>query len=361
MLQSRNFSPKFRTLIKSVLHKGSFCVRINDSNSSYFVAGKGLKQGDPLSPILFNYIADVFTKILYKAARNNLISGLLPSVVPGGVISLQYADDTILFLEKDVEMARNLKWLLTCFEQMSGMRINYHKSDLLTINVEEDEARVFAQIFGCKLADFPFIYLGVPLHFSKLKKEDLQPILDKIIKRIAGWRGKLLSYKGRLILLQTYVASIPMYLLSFLKFPKWAIKAINSQMAHFFWNNVGDFHKYHLVNWDFVSRKKEYGGLGIQNMRDFNLCLLSSWIRRYHFDNNKIWKMIVDYKYNLSPNIFNAKPVHCSPFRKGVMWAASSARLGTGGKLVMVKKFCFGKIHGLVIVHLLFFFGIYML
>jgi hypothetical protein len=96
-------------------------------------------------------------------------------------------------------------------------------------------------------------------------------------------------------------------------------------------------------------------------MRDFNLCLLSSWIRRYHFDNNKIWKMIVDYKYNLSPNIFNAKPVHCSPFWKGVMWAASSARLGTGGKLVMVKKFCFGKIHGLVIVHLLFFFGIYML
>jgi hypothetical protein len=170
MLQSRNFSPKFRTLIKSVLYKGSFCVRINDSNSSYFVAGKGLKQGDPLSPILFNYIADVFTKILYKAARNNLISGLLPSVVPGGVISLQYADDTILFLEKDVEMARNLKWLLTCFEQMSGMRINYHKSDFLTINVEEDEARVFAQIFGCKLAHFPFIYLGVPLHFSKLKK-----------------------------------------------------------------------------------------------------------------------------------------------------------------------------------------------
>jgi hypothetical protein len=44
------------------------------------------------------------------------------------------------------------------------------KSDLFTINVEEDEARVFAQIFGCKLADFPFIYLGVPLHFSKLKK-----------------------------------------------------------------------------------------------------------------------------------------------------------------------------------------------
>jgi hypothetical protein len=70
------------------------------------VAGKGLKQGDPLSPILFNFIAEVFTKTLAKAASNNLIKGLLPQVVPGGVISLQYADDTILFLEPDMHMAR---------------------------------------------------------------------------------------------------------------------------------------------------------------------------------------------------------------------------------------------------------------
>jgi hypothetical protein len=66
-------------------------------------------------------------------------------------------------------MARNLKWLLTCFEQILGMRINYHKSDLLTINVDDVEARLFAQISGCKLGDFSFTYLGVPYTF-KVKK-----------------------------------------------------------------------------------------------------------------------------------------------------------------------------------------------
>jgi hypothetical protein len=76
-----------------------------------------------------------------------MISGLMSNVIPGGVISLQYVDDTILFLEKNVDMARHLKWFLTCFEHMSGMRINYHKSDLLTINVDEEEANLFAQIF----------------------------------------------------------------------------------------------------------------------------------------------------------------------------------------------------------------------
>jgi hypothetical protein len=73
------------------------------------MAGKGLKQGDPISPILFNLAADVFSKILYKAANHDLIRGLIPHAIPGGVISLQYADDTILFLQNDMNMARNLK------------------------------------------------------------------------------------------------------------------------------------------------------------------------------------------------------------------------------------------------------------
>ena len=123
---------------------GSFCVRINDINNAYFVAGKGLKQGDPLSPILFDLVGDVFSKMLFKASQNQLIKGLLSDVIPGGVISLQYADDTILFLESDEDMAKKLKWLLTCFEQMSGMRINYHKSDLIPINLPEGQANQFA-------------------------------------------------------------------------------------------------------------------------------------------------------------------------------------------------------------------------
>jgi hypothetical protein len=74
--------------------------------------------------------------------------------------------------------------------------------------------------------------------------------------------------------------------------------------------------------------KKEYGGLGIPNIRELNICLLASWIRRYHMDNNKIWRMIVDYKYDLSPNLLRANPLQCSPFWKGVMWAASAAKIG---------------------------------
>jgi len=89
-----------------------------------------------------------------------------------GVLSLQYADDTVLFLENDLEKANNLQWLLICYEKMTGMKINYDKSDMLTIGVEEDRINELAKIFCCKKGDFPIKYLGVPLHFTKLRKED---------------------------------------------------------------------------------------------------------------------------------------------------------------------------------------------
>lgn len=53
-------------------------------------------------------------------------------------------------------------------------------------------------------------------------------------------------------------------MLSAIKFPAWAIQAINLQMAHCLWDKKYDGHKkYHLANWDLVTMKKEYGGLGI--------------------------------------------------------------------------------------------------
>jgi hypothetical protein len=99
--------------------------------------------------------------MFFKAAQHDLVEGLLPRVIPGGVISLQYPDDTILFLKNDLRMAKHLKWLLTCFEQMSGMRINYHKSDLMAINLPEEEINLFAQVFSCNIGHFLFKYLGV--------------------------------------------------------------------------------------------------------------------------------------------------------------------------------------------------------
>jgi hypothetical protein len=88
-------------------------------------------------------------------------------------------------------------------------------------------------------------------------------------------------------LIKSCLASIPVYLLSFMKFPKWAIKLLESQMAHYLWNDGENSHKYHLASWKHVTMKKEYGGLGIPDLRELNLFLLRSWIKRYSVDKGK--------------------------------------------------------------------------
>jgi hypothetical protein len=139
------------------------------------------------------------------------------------------------------------------------MRINYHKSDLTSINLDEQETHQMAKILCCKMGSFPFKYLGVSLHHEKLKREYIQPVVDKVINGIPGWRGRLMSYSAMLILLKVCLASIPIYLMSVIKFPKWAIEAINSQMTNLFWDDQEDHRKYHLANFQTLCQNKEEG------------------------------------------------------------------------------------------------------
>ena len=97
ILSSRGFSEKWVSWIKCLVKKGSVGVNLNGEESSYFKPRKGLRQGDPISPLLFNLVGDVLTKIWMKAARAGQVKGLLLNFKEGGVVSLQYADDTIVF------------------------------------------------------------------------------------------------------------------------------------------------------------------------------------------------------------------------------------------------------------------------
>jgi mannosylglycoprotein endo-beta-mannosidase len=78
-----------------------------------------------------------------------------------------------------------------------------------------------------------------------------------------------------------------------------------------------------------VYAKKKQGGLGIPSPKDVNLCLLASWLKRYMEGDNKLWRRIIDTKYNTNrPKNFNCNDIHTSRFFKGFLWAAKSVQFG---------------------------------
>ena len=104
------------------MSSGTVSVKVNNINGSYFKSGRGVRQGDPLSPFLFNLIADSLAKMISLTQNNKLITGLVPKFIESGVAILQYADDTILCLQDDKEHAAHLKLLLYLYENMFGLK-----------------------------------------------------------------------------------------------------------------------------------------------------------------------------------------------------------------------------------------------
>jgi hypothetical protein len=70
-------------------------------------------------------------------------------------------------------------------------------------------------LFGCELGSFPFKYLGIPIHFRKLKNGEWKPVEDRFEVKLSSWIGKLLSYGDRLVLIISVITSLMMFLLSF--------------------------------------------------------------------------------------------------------------------------------------------------
>ena len=103
--------------------------------------------------------------------------------------------------------------------------------------MEED----FIVLFGCAPGSLPFKYLGIPIHYRKLKNGEWKPVVDRFERKLSSWIGKLLSYGDRLILINSALTSLPMFMLSFLEVPKGVRKRLDLFRSRFFWQS--DSHK----------------------------------------------------------------------------------------------------------------------
>ena len=187
--------------------------------------------------------------IIARAKEDDQIKGIVPHLLEDGLSILQYADDTIIFMDHDIEQAKNMKLFLCTFEQLSGLKINFHKSEIFCFGQAEEYEYQYSQLFGCKVGSYPFRYLGIHMHFRKLNNKDWRIIEERIEKRLCGWKSKFLSAGGRLVLINFVLFSLPMYMFCFFEVPRGVLKKIEYFISRFFWQNNLHKKKYRLIKW----------------------------------------------------------------------------------------------------------------
>nr|CAD1834076.1 unnamed protein product [Ananas comosus var. bracteatus] len=195
VLKARGFGNRWIGWIKALLQSSNSAVLLNGVPGKAFPCKRGLRQGDPLSLLLFILCVDVLFRMLDLAVTAHSISAVGIGNVQ--LHTLQFADDLMLFFDGSTRSAAAIKIIVDSFSSNSGLKINFDKSYLIPINLPSDQATIVASYFGCTLKDFPLNYLGLPLSPKKLGKADYMPLIEKIDNRLAGWKGLMLSRGGR--------------------------------------------------------------------------------------------------------------------------------------------------------------------
>ncbi|KAJ4758872.1 RNA-directed DNA polymerase (reverse transcriptase)-related family protein [Rhynchospora pubera] len=211
-------------------------------------------------------------------------------------------DDTVIFCSAEKEVVQAIKWAFLAFEAVAGMKINFAKCEMYPINVGTDHVNDLAQVFGCQVNEFPIRYLGVPIHWKNLKKTDWYTVMEKYQKKLQGWSGNMLSYGGKVTLINSVLSSLVLYMLAFHSIPKGVLKNIDKIRSNFLWH-AGDKKRYHLVKWRVVCQPKKMGGLGIKDLQLMNDALLCKWGWKFRDSTyTGWWKDIVKIKYSNNNN-----------------------------------------------------------
>ncbi|CAH9091992.1 unnamed protein product [Cuscuta epithymum] len=269
----------------------SFSISINGVLHGWFEGKRGLRQGDPMSPMLFVICLEYFSRML--DIRTSVPTFCHHPLCSKQKIShLAYADDLMLFSKGNYASIKILVEALNDYGLVSGLTVNHDKSNIFLGGNVANQLAYILQMVDFQQGSFPVKYLGIPLAPLKISVAQFAPLLDTVTDYINAWNTKTLSYAGRVELIRSVMQGVQSFWLGIFPAPKAILDRITGICRIFLWGG-----KHTKVAWDDVCLPIDEGGLGLKNTKVWNNALLSRTLWNIHSKKDSLWVKWVNGVY----------------------------------------------------------------
>lgn len=330
-LTSIGFNEVWRRNLMECITTPRMAINWNRKTSQWFLPKRGIRQGDPISPLLFILCIERLGHLINTSVQNGNWRGIKLSRQGPHLSHLFFADDMILFGEATITQAEEMIRCLNTFCEQSGQRVNTLKSSLLfSKNTHPDLQQRIMNLTGIPRVEDLGKYLGVPSIHGRLMKATYSDLIDRIQGKLAGWKSRTLTMAGRIVLAQSVLSSMPYYTMQSTFLPKGVVTTIEKLIRNFIWGSSPDQRRCHLLSWETITKPKEGGGLGLRRLEEMNEAFIAKLGWRLIQKENCLWTQVLKAKYAISSEdcaTWRAKP-RMSNIWKGILRSVPILRKG---------------------------------
>ncbi|XP_058742220.1 uncharacterized protein LOC131614677 [Vicia villosa] len=190
------FGLKWLFYMEATFFSSSLSILVNGSSAGDFMASRGIRQGDMLSPFLFLLVAEGLARLM----RNTCECGSFRGFHFKDLIHfemLQFADDTVLICDGSWSNLWCIKAILRCFKFASGLCINLCKSSIFGLNLKDAFLDAASGVLTLEIRKVLFLFLDIPLGTNHRRKDTWYLVISKLRSRISSWNGKNLYLGGK--------------------------------------------------------------------------------------------------------------------------------------------------------------------
>ena len=293
-LTAFNFGPLFKSVVKTMYTNVSSCVTNNGYSSEFFQIERGIRQGCPLSALLFILAVEILS---IKIRASPTIKGI---TINNYEIKLtQLADDTTLFL-KNTQSLHNSFELINDFHKCSGLKLNYSKTEILPINATIDLGNAEVKIVE-KSQSLGIVYFD---NVETIISENYTAKYIELEKTLINWKKRKLTILGKNTVIKTLIVPKVNFIISNLTTPEWFVKEVQTLIQNFLWED-----KPPKIKNKTITNTMEMGGIRFPNIELLVKAQKVSWIKRIILNKNAAWMQSL---YTVLPDISIGHMLKCT-------------------------------------------------